>query len=337
MTDPTPARPPVPAKTRKATLWQAGAVPGFDDLRAGGERRKAFLSYWTGATGRKEIAYYGLHKLFRLLSPRRASAAGGALALRLYRAGKLEKDARIVKRNLAIIRPEWSPAEIEAAAEAHFEHVGRLMAEFSQLDRLMPAGLIEAENAELLQRVRDSGPTILVCCHTGNWEVATPLLTSLGFRWAAVVAPPTSPVQREIARRLRESFGGVTLLPAGLAGARPTVRWLQQGGMISMFCDEGIKGRAMAPFFGRKPHLDGNLAVAARFARMTGAKIVVGHSIRLGGCRFKLTCKGPIDLPSASDPQATLLDDVTALNAALEPIVREYASQWYFLTSRVDK
>lgn len=325
-----------PAKTRRATVWRPEAVPTFADLKAGGERRKAFLAYWGSWSGRKEILYYLLHKAFRLLPPAAASAAGGAIAVRLYRAGKLKADETVVRSNLAIIRPDLRGEELEAAIIAHFDHVGRLMAEFSQLDRLLPQGRIEAENVDLLRSVKESGPTILMCCHTGNWEVATPLFTSMGIDWAAVIAPPQSKVQREIARKQRESFPGITLLPAGVAGARPAIRWLQQGGMISMFCDEGIEGRAMAPFFGRPVHLDGNLAVAARFARMTGARVVVGNALRTEGCRFRLHFRGPVDLPSARDPSASLLDDVAALNAALEPIVRAHAHQWYFLTSRVD-
>ena len=35
---------------------------------------------------------------------------------------------------------------------------------------------------------------------------------------------------------------------------------------------------------------------------------------------------------AVADPQAPLLDDVVALNAVIEPIIREHCGDWYFLS-----
>lgn len=327
------APPSRPKKTRKPYVWTPPEVPGWSDFRAGGARRGAWLRYWRGA-GVKDLSDFALHALFRILPIGLCSAIGGALGRFVGPRSHPEAVVR-ARANLKRIDPTLSDAEVEARIISHFDNAGRVMAEFSILHRLVKSGRITVENAGPLLRRQAEGPLIIVSCHTGNWEASGALLHTAGINWSAIYTPPRRPAQQLIAERVRSQFG-VRMLPPGLPGVRPTIRTLEAGGAVSMFCDEVHDGKVMAPFFDRAPHLDGNLAIALRFARLTGAQVFVGHGVRLNGCRFHVTCSDAVALPSHTDSDATLLDDVIALNAILEPIVRANCGQWYFLDNAFD-
>ncbi|GGF49123.1 lipid A biosynthesis lauroyl acyltransferase [Azorhizobium oxalatiphilum] len=320
-------------KTRKPYVWNPPPVPGWADLRAGGDRRAAFLRYWRGA-GLKDLGDFAAHYAFRFMPIDLCSAIGAALG-RMAGRFQYRENAERARANLRRLDPSLDDAEIERRVLSHFENAGRVMAEFSILHRLVPAGRITVENEEALLKAHAEGPLVIVSCHTGNWEAVAALMASRGIRWSAVYTPPRGPAQHVIANAVRARFG-VSMLPPGAPGVRPTVRTLSEGGTISMFCDEVHHGTVMAPFFGRPAHVDGNLAIAVRFARMTGAKIFVGHCTRLKGARFHVTCSDPVVLPSHADPEAPLQDDVSALNRIIEPIVRKNCGQWYFLDNKFD-
>ncbi len=321
------------SKTRRPWIWVPPDIPGWSDLRQGGARRRAFIAYWR-ANGARWAFEYGLHRLFRLLPIDVVSGIGSLLGRRL--GPKLSPGVAIrARQNLPRIHPDRDAASIEEAIAAYYDNAGRLLVEFAILGRLLRAGRIAVHGIEALDAARRAGPVIMIACHTGNWEVMFPLYRSIGFRPGIVLTPPPIHVRAHIAREVRLSFGADLLTP-GKAGTREALRRLEAGGAVSIFCDEVHEGRLMAPFFDRPAHLDGNLAIALRLRRMTGARLVGYHCRRVDGARFEVRFAPIDDLPSASDPSASLLDDVKALEAHVAPIVRAAAEQWYFLDARFE-
>ena len=92
----------------------------------------------------------------------------------------------------------------------------------------------------------------------------------------------------------------------------------------------------MAPLFDRSPHLNGNLAIAVRLSRLSGARLVTLHARRLPGVQFEIHLGSPITLEPETVPGERLLDDVALLNTAIEPIIRANLDQWYFLDNRLE-
>src|SRR5690606_39485366 len=90
--------------------------------------------------------------------------------------------------NLAIAFPEKSEAERLEIALAHWENLGRVMAETMQIDRVIrDPSRIEIENLALFGRYKDKlGPAIGVSLHMGNWELAIWPLVVAGANPAAV-------------------------------------------------------------------------------------------------------------------------------------------------------
>ncbi|MGU3495328.1 lysophospholipid acyltransferase family protein [Xanthobacteraceae bacterium A53D] len=334
-TDRTDTAPPggeTARKTRKPYVWSPPPVPGWADFRAGGTRRAGFMRYWRRG-GLKDVSDFVAHHALSIMPISLCSALGGLLGRMAAR--RLTENADRARANLRRIDPTLDDAEVERRVVSHFENAGRVMAEFSVLHRLVGAGRITVENEAALLKAHAEGPLLIISTHTGNWEAVAALMHARGIRWSAVYTPPRTPAQHLIANRVRARFG-VSMLPPGAPGVRPTVRTLSEGGTVSMFCDEVHHGKVMAPFFGRPAHVDGNLAIAVRFARMSGAKIFVGHCTRLGGARFHVACSDEVVLPSHTNPDADLQDDVSALNAIIEPIIRKNCGQWYFLDNKFE-
>lgn len=236
------------------------------------------------------------------------------------------------RRNLRQLRPDLDQAQTDATVRSFLDNVGRLMGEFSVLHRLFGDGRIRFSD-ELLHAKDRVGEraTLALILHTGNWEVIAAALHGYGIPCATFAVPPETWAQRIIATRVRRSLG-MTIMPPDVRGLRQARKVLEGGGLAAIFPDEARHGRIMAPLFGRPPHKDGNLAIAAWLARRTGARLIVLSCRRTGNCRFTVSGTSYFDLPPESGgDENQALKDVEFLNGVVEPHVMRNLDQWYFL------
>lgn len=316
------------AKSRHAIIWQEPDIPTFADFKAGGSARKRWFQYWFGP-GKSDAFDLAFHWLLTFAPISMVSNLGGVLGRTFGMRTRPHVVARIRVR-LRRLFPDMDADAIERIARSHFDNAGRIQAEFSVIRRVLRAGRLTVEGADLLKEATSSGPVILVCCHTGNWEMFEVALHAHGIRWGMNFWPPSKHSHRLIASRIRQGFGAI-LLPPGSPGTRPALRILQAGGIVSIFADEVHRNIVMAPFFDREPHLNGNLAIISRMRRMTGAKLLLTYSQRLPRCQYKVNFERLIEVPSIQNPEAPLIEDVNAINAAITPVVVANIHQWYFL------
>lgn len=316
-----------PAK-RSAWVYSAPAAPPVRDLFAGGERRrKAFRYHISGNI--QNLFDLTMHFGLKALPSDWCSAAGAWLGTfvipRWY--GKGVKKAR---NNLKRLLPQASQEERDDILRRSWQNQGRMMTEFSIVKRLAETpGRVVWHDMDNFVEAHRRGPVIVACLHLGNWELFAPKLISLGLAPSANYTPPAGRAQAWIARRARLKLG-YGLLPPGKDGIRPALNILKAGGVISVFCDEGFAGKIRGPFLGRAPHLEGNLAVVARLARLTGATICPCYVLRKEGACFEAFALTPLTLPQG-EATARTIDDVVLLNSVIEPIVRAHLDQWYFL------
>jgi Kdo2-lipid IVA lauroyltransferase/acyltransferase len=237
------------------------------------------------------------------------------------------------KKNLLIHHPDASEAQLDVWVDEFLDGVGRVAAEFAVMHRFIAEGRVQTVGFEKFAAVAGKKPIIALCVHTGNWEVYSLVFQQAGIRLASIIQPPASAFERFVVDRMRKNFGVETIDP-DIKGTRQAIRVLKANRTVSMFPDEARDGRSMAPLFGRAPHEKGNLAIAARLARMTGASFVLGHCRRVGACRFVLTSSDVFDLPAREN--ADPLADVAFLNAKIEPIILDNIPRWYFLDDRIE-
>ena len=273
-----------------------------------------------------------LHRLLRRASVETASAVGSFVVRTNVWLHRREIIAG-ARRNLAFHRPELTEPEIRAFIYRFLDNVGRFMGEFSVLERIHAEGRVEMFGAAPVQAIHGTTPILTIVLHTGNWEVFGLALRDAGLPVATFYEKPPREAQERIVLEMRDRIG-FKLLDPSPRGVRDAMTLLKRNHIVAIFGDEARDGLLMAPLFGRAPHARGNLAIAARMARRVGAKIVVAHSERLEGCRFKLYISEPFSLPENNDGAVA---DVAFLDAKITPAIVANLDRWYYLDDRIEQ
>ncbi|WP_454658301.1 lysophospholipid acyltransferase family protein [Bosea beijingensis] len=241
------------------------------------------------------------------------------------------KVARKARDNIRHHFPAMPAAEVERLVWRFVDNVGRLMAEFSIVHRFAASGRLEFVGEEAARAQVGKVPTIALCLHLGNWEVLASAMQMIGVPIASISEVPENAAHRDIADATRSGFD-VKVLPPDRNGALRALSILKGNGVLALFPDEKRGDTMMAPLFGRPPHAKGNLALAAKLARRTGAQLVVVYCERLEGVRFRLHFEGPFHMDAGrSDPLA----DVAFLNSRIEPAILRHLDQWYYLDDAI--
>lgn len=222
-----------------------------------------------------------------------------------------------------------APDEAAAAMDRLFDNTGRLMIEFSLLDRLWPAGRITVEGSEHLRAAREAGrPVIVMGLHVNNWEVIGPSLVGLGLRFKFIYQPPRSRFDHKIAVMTRTRYGAILLQP-GVVAARIARRLLvEEKGVLLIFADDERNGYVNAPLFDRPVNPRSNLVTIARLAAASGAAVIPAYAERTAGARFKVIYLPPVELADGDDALST---NVERLDRIITPPVLANLDRWYML------
>lgn len=244
--------------------------------------------------------------------------------------------------NLAIAFPERSEAERLAIALAHWENLGRVMAETMQIDRIIrEPDRLEIVSAGVFSRYRDKlGAAVGVTLHMGNWELAIWPLALAGANPAAVYRSVNNPYVDRYLREQRKD-----LYPGGLFGrgrvegehgetqktARLIMDYVRRGGRLGLVCDLYDKTGIPVPFFGKPAQTQ---AIAAMIARRVGARIWMARCKRKGtSSRFEIELR-ELKVPRSPDQSADIRWIMTAMQEQFEAWVREAPEQWMWSNRR---
>ncbi len=305
------------------------AAPPLRWLLAGRDKRPVAIRYWIRDTA-IGLLNTGIHKGLRLLPTEVCSNAGAVLGrLSTYRYP--ESDAR-ARRLIAALHPDYSPDQIDLSMRCLWAGVGRTMAEYSVLDRLWSEGRIRVEGIEHLRAARSSGKPILIAAlHLGNWEVIGPALVCSGFPGSAIYEVPENRFDHRIAVEVRRRFGADLIYP-DKSGGRVAYKMLRDNREVfCLYVDDIFKGEVSAPVFGRERLAEGNIAHAARLARLTDAAVIPTYCLRTGeGSHFTVHFMSPVEIARSADRNADLSVNVARIEKAIEPVVRENLDQWYY-------
>lgn len=282
--------------------------------------------------GRDAIGLASLlgHTSMRPLPIDVASLIGQELWSRIGRVRFPQLSARI-SETWARLRPDEA-ARREAVVLGLWRNIGRVIGEYSVLDRLWAAGRIAVEGAEHLSAARDSGrPVIVAGLHLGNWEVIPPAIVSLGHPMSVIYQRPVDRLDHHLITNARRRYNA-GLLPPDPGSARAALRLLQdRRRVLLVYVDEWIDGRVNAPAFGRTPRFSGNIANVMRLAAMTDAALIPAYAVRTEGAHFRLTFLPAVLLTRGGNRDVELAENVARLDAVIAPIVRAHLEQWLML------
>jgi len=243
---------------------------------------------------------------------------------------------RMALENLAIAFPEKSESERLAICIAHWENLGRVIAETVQIDRVLrEPSRIEIGGQNLLARYRNKlGPAIGVSLHMGNWELAIWPLVVAGANPAALYRAIDNPYVDQYLRSKRRA-----LYPAGLIGRRSAeigpledlrtahrlMDHVRGGGRVGIVCDQYYKRGIPVPFFGRMTLAQ---PIAAIVARRTGARVWMARCLRVGAdSRFRIEIK-ELRVPRSANQSDDVRWVLAAMHRQFEGWIREAPDQW---------
>jgi Kdo2-lipid IVA lauroyltransferase/acyltransferase len=280
-------------------------------------------------------ALRGVIALLRLM-PLPVSVRWSATLWRILAPRLNPKRQRVALENLRIAFPDIGEQERLAICTAHWENLGRVVAEMVQIDRLLSEpSRIEIPDQRLLARYHGKlGALIGVSLHSGNWELAIWPLVLAGANPAALYRAVGNPYIDRYLRGKRQA-----LCPAGLIGRhRPDASPLEDlrtahrlmdhvrtGGRVGIVCDQYYKRGVPVPFFGRTTLVP---PIAAIIARRTGARVWMARCLRIGtDSRFRIEIK-ELRVPRSANQADDVRYVLSAIHAQFESWIREAPSQW---------
>lgn len=234
---------------------------------------------------------------------------------------------RRIRENLALVRPDLSPADIRRLERAVPRSIGRALAElYSGPDfvaRVAREPLQGAGVAALAEAHRTNRPVLLVTGHIGNYDAIRGGLIARGYRVGGLYRPMDNTFfnAHYVAAISRI---GTPLFPRGRKGLADMVRFLRGGGMVGVVLDQSMGDGALLSFFGQ-PALTS--LSPAQMALRYDALIVPTYGIRRPDGGFDMVIEAPI-------PHTTAEEMTQALNDSLEAQVRAHMDQWLWTHRR---
>jgi Kdo2-lipid IVA lauroyltransferase/acyltransferase len=273
-------------------------------------------------------AVAGLARLFPIDS---VSKTGAWLVRRL---GPMTGANRVAERNLRIAFPEADDARINELLHAQWTELGRSLAEFPILDRIVADRTrLEIEGAERLAAIAaGAGPVVFISGHFSNFELMAAAIVRAGVTCQVTYRALNNPYVDARVRKNRFRYGVRLFAPKGLDGARELMRGLERGESVALMNDQKFNGGVAAPLFGVLAHTaPGPSTFALRF----GIPLQPMSVQRIGeGARFKVIVHEPIHLRDTGDKAADIEAGVREINAFIEDRVRERPTEWFWVHRR---
>lgn len=287
------------------------------------------------------VALRGVIEVVRLL-PLEAATWASAKVWRSLAPIINPKRHRRALDNLAIAFPDKPERERRAICMAHWENLGRVMAETMQIDRIVhDPDRISIVSQNVFGRYRNKlGSAVGISLHMGNWELAIWPLTLARNNPAAIYRSVNNPYVDRYLRDQRRD-----LYPGGLFGrgkvdgdhgddrrtARVITDYVRRGGRLGMVCDLYDRTGIPVPFFGKEAKTQ---AIGAMIARRVGARIWLSRCKRIGTqSRFEIELR-ELRVPRSANQSEDVRWVMTEMQKHFEDWIREAPEQWMWSNRR---
>lgn len=263
----------------------------------------------------------------------KASNLGANMMRRL---GPLSSAHRTMLRNLRMVFPKWSEAELNECAAGAWVTLGRIAGEMPHLSKLHPydSGRIEVANVERLDAIRDSGkPVVFFAGHMANWEHLSPAIVNRGVPCHITYRMLNNPHIDRLIADARFSTGIKILTPKG-AGTRDLVRALSKGFSVALMNDQKFNEGLAVPFFGYDAMTaPGPTRLAMKFNTVLQPMSV----LQTGPARYRVSVYDPIQPAAGPDEKAAIYGAVLRINQFVETRILEQPDQWFWMHNRWPK
>jgi len=275
--------------------------------------------------------FFPFMALFRLIGLDAASALGGFIGRHLfYRL----RPAQTARENLTAAYPDKTPAEIDSIVRQVCDNLGRVVGEYSHLDKIRvgPGQRIEVVGAENGSAAVARGKGVMfISGHLANWETMPITAGCLGYEGGLVYRPPNNPYVARWIVKQRAKGGPAEQITKGATGTRRIFTLLRRGKCILMLVDQKTYEGVPVPYFGRDVL---TTSAPASLALKMGAVLLPTSCQRLRGAHFRVTINPPITFTPTGDAKADEIALTAKITAAVEAMVRQDPAQWLWIHHR---
>ena len=267
---------------------------------------------------------------------KRALALGRIIGMIVYLIDAPHR--RIVRRNLRLAFPDWSPEKIQQTSKSVFQHLGVTLVEIGQLmtyskpDVIARVRVVGGERWR--QAVNENQGLIIVSAHLGNWE--------FGMQFAACfMQKPALGVAKKIrfhllnewVHKLRTRFGTRIIYKKG---ALPDMRKaLRSGGIVCLLVDQSRRREGVdVHFFG---HRVTATPAAAFLSIRCKSPILPIFCIREAPGQLTIYVEQPIKTTWSGDLRADVQANTQLITNAVERMIQKYPEQWFWVHKRWKK
>ena len=257
------------------------------------------------------------------LGPDRASAFSGAMWQKI---APLNKRHARAEAQLSAAMPELDAAQRAAILHEMWGNLGRTTAEAFHIGTLIAEQdrfVIGEDTREAVRQAKARG-AVFVSLHQGNWELASPLLNSLGLPVAGVYQRLQNPLVEEAASRFRKPFYALGLHSKGHDTARQLLRIVGQHGTVTIMADLRDLGGVAVPFFHQPAP---STIFPALIARGRDVPLYAGVVFREKGATFRIRTT-EIPVSRSDDRERDLFETTSAIQRCFEGYIRERPGQW---------
>lgn len=237
-----------------------------------------------------------------------------------------------LRNNIRQLRPDISSAkQIEKMIRRSWGNYGRVMAEFSVLQRLWKSDRTTIDNLEHFNNAKARGkPVIFPFLHLGNWEVLGPKIDDMiEGHGIQIYQMLDDHYKMRIAENVRRPYADALITNGPFVGKKICNK-LNEGYFLNIAVDEFMNNELTTPSFGRPINLTGNLSFAVRLAKLTNAVLCPAYLTRTKGARFVLHFLPAIAFDFTDFDTVKLREAVEQLDQLIDPIIRQYFDQWYY-------
>ena len=279
----------------------------------------------------------GLIKTLRRIDPDRMANAAGWLMRTI---GPWLPENRVGRANLVAAFPEKSSAEIDTILRGVWDNLGRMGAEFANLDRLWHFDLEHPERGRIkgdpanverfLRLAHDGKPALIFAAHLGNWELPAISAAAYGSDSAVLYRKPNIAAIDRWLRETRTASMG-ELISTGLDAPVRLAAALERGAHVGMLVDQYYVKGVEVTFFGRRTTAN---PLLARLARHFDCPIHGVRIIRLPGNTFRGELTEEIQPARDARGEIDIAGTMQIVTSVVESWIREHPEQWLWLHRR---
>jgi KDO2-lipid IV(A) lauroyltransferase len=289
----------------------------------------------------KNLSDYAVYLIVRLaicivqMFPLAVCQSGArGIALLLWYGFKLRRS--VIEENLRTAFSHLSAEQHEQIALAMWQHLIVMVAEIAHAPRKVHRTNWREHTdfprrRDLVQRLLDSRPVVILSGHFGNFEIGGYLMGLHGFPTHTIARPLDNSYLDRFVNRFRGATGQYMLPKFG--SSKQIARVLERGGTLVLLGDQNAGARACwVDFFGRPASTHKAVAI---FTLSGNAPTAVCGVARKGRpLHFEMRVEDLIDPQEVDGELGTVLGLTQWYTACLERLIRSAPEQYWWIHRR---